>query len=152
MKASTIAQDQYFMRTNSRESTSSRNSSFDSSMRMRNDVFDKSRKSKDIVQQTKVRKEREFRDKYYRTMKEEIDINTRKREYYQSCSKASVAHDIIKGTAPIPKHCVFPQKATHDQILVLTGDYVSKDANVIPPVIPRPNKKWFGEEKGWVAC
>lgn len=48
----------------------------------------------------------------------------------------------------MPKHMLFPQKATHTQILALTGTLKAPDANIIPPRVPRP-KKWLGDGKGW---
>lgn len=45
---------------------------------------------------------------------------------------------------------IFPQKATHTQILAMTGSLKAPDANKIPPEVPR-NKKWLGDGKGWEA-
>ena len=54
----------------------------------------------------------------------------------------------MAGTAPIPKHQLFPQKANHVQILALTGTLKAPDANKIPPEVPR-QKKWLGDGAGW---
>lgn len=54
----------------------------------------------------------------------------------------------MKGTAPIPKHIFFPFKATHDQILALTGTRSAKDPNIIPPKVAKP-RRWLGDDLGW---
>jgi hypothetical protein len=54
----------------------------------------------------------------------------------------------VKGSAPLGKEYFFPHKASHQQILALTGTLGSSDANIIPPKVP-PRKKWLGDEKGW---
>jgi len=43
---------------------------------------------------------------------------------------------------------IFPQKATHNQILAITGMLKAPDANKAPPSVPR-TRKWLGDGKGW---
>ncbi|RYH11907.1 hypothetical protein EON65_38575 [archaeon] len=59
-------------------------------------------------------------------------------------------NQIIGGTAPMPKIELFPQGATHTQILALTNTLKAPDANKLPPEVPRL-RKWRGDDKGWAT-
>lgn len=48
----------------------------------------------------------------------------------------------------MPKPILFPQKATHIQVLALTGTLKSTDANILPPRVSK-SKKWLGDGVGW---
>ncbi len=48
----------------------------------------------------------------------------------------------------MPKPMLYPQKATHVQILAMTGNLKAPNANIIPPEVKR-NKKWLGDGEGW---
>ena len=48
----------------------------------------------------------------------------------------------------MPKDYLYPQKATHSQILAMTGSLKAPDPNIVPPLIPR-GRKWLGEGIGW---
>ena len=50
----------------------------------------------------------------------------------------------------MPKPLLFPQKATHTQILALAGTLKAPDARIVPPRIAR-GKKWLGDGVGWDA-
>lgn len=54
----------------------------------------------------------------------------------------------MNGTAALPGKVLYPQKATHEQILALTGTLKAPNANIVPPPVPR-NKKWLGDGIGW---
>lgn len=48
----------------------------------------------------------------------------------------------------MPNHVLFPQGATHEQILAITGTLKAPDPRIIPPAIPKL-KKWKGDNEGW---
>lgn len=48
----------------------------------------------------------------------------------------------------MPHPYLYPQKATHVQILAMTGKLKAPDPNIIPPEVPR-TKKWLGDDAGW---
>lgn len=54
----------------------------------------------------------------------------------------------MNGTAPIPKHQLYPQKASHQQILAMTGSLKAPDARIIPPRMAK-TRKWLGDGVGW---
>lgn len=80
---------------------------------------------------TKVHLEKEFTNNMTETIKRESFINDRKRNYNKEVSRKSVALEIMKGTAPMPKHLLYPQRATHDQILAMTGNLPNIDIESI---------------------
>jgi hypothetical protein len=45
---------------------------------------------------------------------------------------------------------LYPQKASHVQILAMTGKLMAPNANIVPPRVTR-NKKWLGDGQGWEA-
>ena len=55
---------------------------------------------------------------------------------------------IMNGRGEVGKDPIFPQKATHTQILAMTGKLKSSDARIQPPAVA-PRRKWLGEDKGW---
>jgi hypothetical protein len=56
---------------------------------------------------------------------------------------------VLKGSAAPPtKDYIFPQKATHVQILAMTGTLKAPNPHIIPPEVPRA-KKWHGDGVGW---
>jgi hypothetical protein len=92
--------------------------------------------------------EKEFKESMRNSLKKETFINERKRLYNKEVSRQSIAHQILQGTAPMPKHVLYPLKATHDQILAMTGARTAPDANKIPAAVPKP-KRWLGDGIGW---
>lgn len=48
----------------------------------------------------------------------------------------------------MPKYELFPQGATHEQILALTNTLKAPDANKLPPEVPSL-RKWKGDHVGW---
>lgn len=60
--------------------------------------------------------------------------------YYQS--------QVLSGTAPMPKDILFPQQASHQSVLALTGMLACPDARIPPPIVPR-RQKWLGGDVGW---
>lgn len=48
----------------------------------------------------------------------------------------------------MPKDILFPQKASHQSVLALTGMLACPDARIPPPNVPR-RQKWLGEDVGW---
>lgn len=89
---------------------------------------------------------------FYRTRSEqtqrEHDFNNRKLMYNKECGRKAQVSNIICGRAPPAKEMLFPQGATHQQILALTNSSAAPDARKMPPPVPRP-KKWLGDDKGW---
>ena len=55
---------------------------------------------------------------------------------------------VLSGTAPMPKDILFPQKASHQSVLTLTGMLACPDARIPPPSVPR-RQKWLGGGVGW---
>ena len=90
----------------------------------------------------------EFNDKMSSYILQEKDMNDRKRLYNREVGRKAVVNKLIDGTAPMPKPWLFPQKATHTQILAMTGTLKAPDARIIPPRIER-GKKWLGDGVGW---
>jgi hypothetical protein len=78
----------------------------------------------------------------------EYFINDRKRRYNKESGRKAVVNEIMTGKAPESKVYLFPFKATHTQILAMTGTLKSPDANIIPPEVPR-GRRWLGENLGF---
>ncbi|KAJ1431023.1 hypothetical protein B484DRAFT_448534 [Ochromonadaceae sp. CCMP2298] len=78
----------------------------------------------------------------------EKDMNDRKRLWNRETGRKAVLNDVLAGTGPIPKTYLFPQKASHTQVLALTGKLKAPDASILPPRVAR-GKKWLGEGVGW---
>jgi hypothetical protein len=93
-------------------------------------------------------KAKEFNEKMSQYIVGEKDMNDRKRIYNREVGRKAVVNKIIDGTAPMPKPLLFPQKATHTQILALSGTLKAPDARIVPPRIDR-GKKWLGDGVGW---
>lgn len=91
---------------------------------------------------------KEFNDAMSKVIVEEKGMNDRKRLYNREVGRKAVVNKIIDGTAPNPKPFLFPQKATHTQILALTGTLKAPDARNLPPKVER-GKKWLGDGVGW---
>lgn len=51
----------------------------------------------------------------------------------------------------MPNHVLFPQGATHEQILSITGTLKAPDPRIIPPAMPK-FKKWKGDNEGWTTA
>mmetsp|Transcript_23045 Transcript_23045/g.38590 ORF Transcript_23045/g.38590 Transcript_23045/m.38590 type:complete len:192 (+) Transcript_23045:133-708(+) len=90
----------------------------------------------------------EFNEKMSQYISKEKDMNDRKRLYNRETGRVAVLNDVLAGTGPMPKTYLFPQKATHTQILALTGTLKAPDANIVPPRVER-GKKWLGDGVGW---
>ncbi len=93
-------------------------------------------------------KMKEYNDRMGQYILQEKDMNDRKRLYNREVGRKAVVNKIIDGTAVMPKPLLFPQKATHTQILALAGTLKAPDARIIPPRIER-GKKWLGDGVGW---
>ena len=48
----------------------------------------------------------------------------------------------------MPKDILFPQNASHQSVLALTGTLACPDASKQPPNVQK-QKKWLGEGTGW---
>ena len=90
----------------------------------------------------------EFQDRMNGTIANEADLNERKRRYNKEMGRKASVDEIMTGTAPEGKTYLFPQGATHTQILAQTGALAMPDARVEPPFMPKP-RKWLGDDKGW---
>jgi hypothetical protein len=90
----------------------------------------------------------EYNQKMGQYIIKEKDMNDRKRLWNRETGRKAVLNDVLAGTGPIPKGFLFPQKATHTQILALTGTLKAPDASIVPPRVAR-GKKWLGEGVGW---
>jgi len=78
----------------------------------------------------------------------EQSLNHRKRLHNREVGRKALVHDVMAGTAPIPKVELYPQGVTHTQMLAMTGTLAMPSASIIPPHQP-PRKKWLGEGEGW---
>eukprot|EP01036_Dinobryon_divergens_P037835 gene37835-49575_t len=54
----------------------------------------------------------------------------------------------LTGRTPMPKDFLYPQNASHQQILTLTGSVMMPSPFKDPPQVSRP-KKWLGNDVGW---
>ena len=102
--------------------------------------------SKDHKQQ--LVKEDQFYNKMRQDINKETYINDRKSRYNFAMGQKAQIKQIFEGTAAVPKHQLFPQKATHLQVLALTGALKMPDANKLPPDVPA-RKRWLGDNVGW---
>ena len=102
-----------------------------------------------IIHNVEVQRQKDFVLDLQRNIDKEYDLNKRKRAHNHLAGTKSIAYDIVKGKTAIPeKEYFFPYKASHNQILALTGTLSSTDANIIPPA-PAPTRHWLGDDKGW---
>jgi hypothetical protein len=94
-------------------------------------------------------------DDYVDRMKADIhsehNLNHRKRAFNHASGTKSILKDVFKGTLPLTKqnNCLFPQKATHQQLLALTGALSMPSAHTIPPPVA-VKKRWGGDDVGWL--
>lgn len=93
-------------------------------------------------------KEEQFYNNMRQDIKKETYINDRKARYNFAMGQKAQIKEIFEGTAAIPKNQLFPQKATHLQVLALTGALKMPDANTLPPDVPA-RKRWLGDNVGW---
>ena len=92
---------------------------------------------------------KEYNDKMSGYICQEKDMNDRKRIFNRETGRKAVVNEIISGTGAIPtKQLLFPQKATHTQVLAIAGTLKAPDARIVPPRIAR-GKKWLGDGVGW---
>jgi len=78
----------------------------------------------------------------------EQSLNHRKRLHNREVGRKALLHDVMRGTAPIPRVELYPQGVTHTQMLAMTGTLAMPSASIIPPQQP-PRKRWLGEGEGW---
>ena len=104
------------------------------------------RHSKDHAYQ--VVKQEAYMNKLKTDLYQEVKINDRKRNYNFAVGQTASIKGVFEGTAPMPKQDLFPQKATHLQILAMTGALKMPDANILPPEVAR-RKRWLNDEIGW---
>lgn len=90
----------------------------------------------------------EYQARMSENIRAEREINERKRLYNREVGRKAVVNTVLAGTAPMPKPMLYPQKATHVQILAMTGNLKAPNPHLVPPVVQR-NKKWLGDGVGW---
>lgn len=97
-----------------------------------------------------VVKQEAYLNKMRADIKSENFINDRKRRYNFSQGQTASIRDVFENSGPAPARGekLFPQKATHLQVLALTGALKMPDANKLPPDVPR-GKRWMGDQEGW---
>lgn len=93
-------------------------------------------------------REQEFVNTRSHQTQREHDLNNRKLLYNKECGRKAQVSNIISGKASHEREMLFPQGATHQQILALTHSSAAPDANKIPPAVQR-SKKWLGDDLGW---
>eukprot|EP01040_Poterioochromonas_malhamensis_P002152 gene2152-2293_t len=98
--------------------------------------------------EARTMKLKEHQQKMIDHMKTERHINERKRLYNREIGRKAVVNQILSGSGPLTKSPIFPQKASHEQILAITGTLHAPNPFLIPPEVPRP-KKWRGDGEGW---
>lgn len=97
-------------------------------------------------------REREHMNSMKEALVHERFINERKRLYNREVGRVAIVNEVLKGTGaghgpPVIDH-IFPQKASHNQILAMTGTLKAPNPHIIPPEVPR-SKKWHGDGIGW---
>jgi hypothetical protein len=95
-----------------------------------------------------IMREQEFTKTKSQQTHKEHDFNNRKLMYNKECGRVAQVRNIICGEASSTKEMLFPQGATHQQILALTHSDAAPDAHKMPPAVQRP-KKWLGDDLGW---
>ena len=97
-----------------------------------------------------VVKQKEYMNRMTDDLNKESNINLRKRRYNFSQGATSSVKGVFDGSSKVPSggEKLFPQKATHLQVLALTGMLKMPSANVMPPDVPR-RVRWLGDEEGW---
>ena len=76
------------------------------------------------------------------------DWNNRKREYNKSMSNQAVVNQIMCGLGSQRKEPLFPQGASHVQLLGIDGRLVGKQASEPAPEVAKRNR-WLGDDVGW---
>lgn len=90
-----------------------------------------------------------FTEQMNKTTKSEQDFNFRRRVHNREMGRISEVDSIVVGRGSVgAKDPIFPQKATHNQILGMTGKLSAPSANTQPPAVKR-TKKWLGDGLGW---
>lgn len=100
------------------------------------------------VYEAKEMRLKDFQEQMTQHIVAEHHMNDRKRNYNREVGRKAVVNQVISGTGPMPKVALFPQGATHEQILALTNTLKAPDANKLPPEVPRL-RKWKGDHVGW---
>lgn len=95
-----------------------------------------------------VVKQKEYLNQMNNGIKNENFINDRKRRYNFSQGQTASIKDVFENRSAAPTEKIFPQAATHLQVLALTGALKMPDANKLPPDVPRA-VRWLGDQEGW---
>jgi hypothetical protein len=93
--------------------------------------------------------EQQFQDNMRVSIASETFMNQRKKFYNREIGRKAQVAAIFNGTAAMPSKVIFPQKATHNQILGMTGTLKAPNPHIIPPFVPSNPKKWMGDGVGW---
>jgi len=95
-------------------------------------------------------KHKEYHEQVNEKVRIEKDLNDRKRMYNREVGRTAVVDKVFNGGAENNniREMIFPQKATHNQVLAITGMLKAPDANKLPPSVPK-TRKWLGDGKGW---
>lgn len=80
--------------------------------------------------------EQSFMDNMKSSIASETFMNQRKKLYNREVGRKAVVAAIFNGTAEMPSKVIFPQKATHNQILGMTGSLKAPNPHIIPPFVP----------------
>mmetsp|Transcript_38766 Transcript_38766/g.39460 ORF Transcript_38766/g.39460 Transcript_38766/m.39460 type:complete len:245 (-) Transcript_38766:93-827(-) len=83
-----------------------------------------------------------------RNIQSEHHVNERKMRYNQNVGCQATVYQAMTGRTAMPKDYLYPQKASHQQILSLTNSLKMPDPFKNPPEVSRP-KKWLGDDHGW---
>lgn len=81
-------------------------------------------------------------------IKAESAFNENKMRYFRNVGRQAVVYQEMTGRTPLPREFLYPQKASHQQILSLTGSIIMPDPFKTAPSVPRP-KRWLGNDVGW---
>eukprot|EP01041_Mallomonas_annulata_P002353 gene2353-4566_t len=90
----------------------------------------------------------EYGQKLAENIQKEHVINERKMRYNQNVGSQASVYQSLTGRTPMPKDFLYPQNASHQQILTLTGSVMMPSPFKDPPQVSRP-KKWLGNDVGW---
>jgi hypothetical protein len=90
----------------------------------------------------------EFMTSMSKNISSEFSLNDRRRRYNKEMGRQAVVNDIISGKAKESKVYLFPHKATHTQILAMTGKLAMPSVDAPPPEVPR-ERRWLGDAIGF---
>jgi hypothetical protein len=94
---------------------------------------------------------REHHENLNNSIRDERAMNERKRLFNREVGRTALVNQVFHWQSSKNNEVrerIFPQKATHVQVLAMTGNLKSGDAQKMPPLLPK-GKRWLGDGQGW---